>query len=160
MPQSQSRTVRVLHRLYVVQRETDKGEVRHTVRNCRVDNLERTPWVMEMEASSVEVPAQLVKTLTSVILDSGGWMLSRGASDTGRVNMLFEFERQACVDIYSALVEAGVELGQSDHVRLTELCNCTFGHQEDCATEIASIDLNIQTCSIETRACSPAELFT
>jgi hypothetical protein len=59
--------------------------------------------------------------------------------------MLFEFERQACVDIYGVLVAAGLELSPSGHIRFTELCQCTRSLQRECGTEIASVDLEIQT---------------
>jgi hypothetical protein len=107
------------------------------------------PWAMQMKAISIEEPSRLVQTLTGAILGCGGWVLSRGANDTGTVNMLFEFERQACVDIYSVMIAAGLELSQSGHIRFTELCQCTRSHQQDCGTEIASIDLEIQTFPIE-----------
>jgi hypothetical protein len=103
------------------------------------------PWALEMKAVSVEEPSRLVKTLTGAILGCGGWVLSRGASDSGVVSMLFEFERQACLDIYSLLVAAGLELNQTGHIRFTELCQCTRSHQQDCGDEIASVDLEIQT---------------
>ena len=107
------------------------------------------PWAMQMKAISIEEPASLVQTLTGAILGCGGWVLSRGADDTGTVSMLFEFERQACVDIYSLMIAAGLELSQNGHIRFTELCQCTRNHQKECGTEIASIDLEIQTCPIE-----------
>jgi len=103
------------------------------------------PWAMQMKAISIEEPSRLVQTLTGAILGCGGWVLSRGANDTGTVSMLFEFERQACVDIYSVMIAAGLELSQSGHIRFTELCQCTRSHQQDCGTEIASIDLEVQT---------------
>lgn len=109
------------------------------------------PWAMEMKAVSIEDPSRLVRTLTGAILGCGGWVLSRGANDTGTVSMLFEFERQACVDIYSVLVAAGLELSQSGHIRFTELCQCTRSHQRDCGSEIASVDLEIQTLPVELR---------
>ncbi len=109
---------------------------------------------MEMKAVSGEEPSRLVKTLTGGILGCGGWVLSRGASDTGMVTMLFEFERQACVDIYSVLIAAGLELSKNGHVRFTELCQCTRSHQRDCGTEIASVDLEIQTFPTD-RAAPP-----
>jgi hypothetical protein len=90
-----------------------------------------------------------VQTLTGAILGCGGWVLSRGANDTGMVSMLFEFERQACVDIYSVLIAAGLELSQAGHVRFTELCQCTRNHPNDCGAEIASIDLEIETYSVD-----------
>ena len=115
---------------------------------------------MEMKAISVEDPARLVQTLTGAILGCGGWVLSRGANDTGAVSMLFEFERHACLDIYSLLIAAGLELSQSGHLRFTELCQCTRNQQRDCGSEIASIDLEIQTFPVETapgsRVCQVA----
>jgi hypothetical protein len=103
------------------------------------------PWALQMKAVSIQEPSRLVQLLTGAILGCGGWVLSRGASDSGRVNMLFEFERQACADIYTVLVASGVELSQTGHTRLTELCQCTRSQRSDCSAEIASVDLEIQT---------------
>jgi hypothetical protein len=103
------------------------------------------PWAMEMKAISAEEPSRLVQVLTGAILGCGGWVLCRGANDTGTVNMLFEFERQACVDIYSVLIAAGVELSKSGHICFTELCQCTRSQKKECGLEIASVDLEIQT---------------
>jgi hypothetical protein len=117
-----------------------------TNRAARESGRTRTiPWALEMRAVSAEEPSRLVKTLTGAILGCGGWVLSRGANDSGVVNMLFEFERQACLDIYSVLVAAGLELNQSGHIRFTELCQCTRNNQRECGDEIASVDLEIQT---------------
>ncbi|MFP5235329.1 MAG: hypothetical protein ACLGSD_05460 [Acidobacteriota bacterium] len=109
-------------------------------------------WALEMKAVSVVDPSRLVQTLTGGILGCGGWVLSRGASDTGTINMLFEFERHACLDVYSVLIAAGVELSQSGHRRLTELCQCTRNHPNDCSSEIASVDLEIQTYPAQSSA--------
>jgi hypothetical protein len=115
--------------------------------NRDVVHIMSTPWAMEMNGISREGPERLVQTLTGAILGCGGWVIRRTANDTGKVNLLFEFERQACVDIYSVLVAAGVELGESEHLRFTELCQCTRNRPRECRTEIASIDLRVQTLS-------------
>lgn len=107
------------------------------------------PWAMQLNAVSLEEPGHLVQTLTGAILGCGGWVLSRGANDSGTVNMLFEFERHACIDIYSVLIAAGLELSQNGHIRFTELCQCTRSNQRDCGAEIASVDLDIQTIPTE-----------
>lgn len=104
---------------------------------------------MQMKAISIEEPSRLVQTLTGAILGCGGWVLSRSANDSGTVSMLFEFERHACVEIYSILIAAGLELSQNGHIRFTELCQCTRSHQQDCGSEIASVDLEIQTFPVE-----------
>lgn len=103
------------------------------------------PWALEMKAVSMEEPSRLVKMLTGAILGCGGWVLSRGASDSGTVNLLFEFERQACLEIYSVLIASGLELSQTGHIRFTELCQCTRSRAQECGAEIASVDLEIQT---------------
>jgi hypothetical protein len=115
------------------------------VREQPAEKLMAIPWAMQMKAVSMEEPSRLVRTLTGAILGCGGWVLSRGANDTGTVNMLFEFERQACVEIYTMLIAAGLELSQHGHIRFTELCQCTRNHQRDCGADIASVDLEIQT---------------
>jgi hypothetical protein len=118
------------------------------------------PWAIHLQAISLEEPDRLIRALTGVIISSGGWVLSRGSSDGGQVSLLFEFERNACVDIYSGLVGAGLELSRTGHLRFTELCQCTRSSQSNCGAEIASIDLEIQTYPLEDalqkRALPPA----
>ena len=101
-----------------------------------------------MTAVSHEEPSRLVRTLTGAILGLGGWVLSRGCDDTGKVTMLFEFERHACIDIYTALVATGVELGTSEHAQLTDLYSRTQGRAHACDSEIASIELEIMTSGL------------
>lgn len=113
------------------------------------------PWVMRMKAVSTEEPSQLVRLLTDAILCCGGWVLSRSANDTGMINVLFEFERQTCVEIYSALIAAGVELSPIGHLRLTQLCQCTRSRQLNCGAEIASLDLDVQTYPPEIVGAAP-----
>jgi hypothetical protein len=129
------------------------------MRASAIDRDEKTkmsfPWALEMKAVSVEEPSRLVKTLTGGILGCGGWVLSRGANDSGTVTMLFEFERQACLDVYSVLVAAGLELSQNGHSRFTELCQCTRNQLYDCGTDIASVDLEVQTVPAGVRGMFP-----
>ena len=108
-------------------------------------------WAMQMRATTAEEPAQLIQSLTGAILGSGGWVLSRGADDTGLINVLFEFERQHCVDMYTVLIAVGLELSQLAHMRFTELCQCTRSSSEDCGSEIVSVDLEIHSFPFEVR---------
>jgi hypothetical protein len=106
-------------------------------------------WAMQMKAVSMIEPMRLVQSLTGAILGCGGWVLKRGASEAGTVTMFFEFERQSCLDIYSVLIAAGVELNRTGHTSLTELCQCTYSLPRDCSAEIASVELEIQTYRAE-----------
>jgi hypothetical protein len=147
--QSRARAVRLLHIRDAGVAGSDKTGVRLTMLEFNGGQSTSVPWALQMKAVSIEEPTHLVKTLTGAILGCGGWVLSRGANDTGTVNMLFEFERQACVDIYSVLIAAGIDLSQAGHIRFTELCQCTRSHPRECGTEIASIDLEVQTFPVE-----------
>jgi len=137
--------VRLRNRIHPAGRDSDKQHVKMRMQEAKRRQALSIPWAMQMKAVSTEDPSRLVQALTGAILGCGGWVLSRGANDSGRVNMLFEFERQACVDIYTILIAAGLELSQNGHVRLTELCQCTRSQQRDCGAEIASVDLEVQT---------------
>jgi hypothetical protein len=142
--------VQLQNSLYLVRSDSDKGNERKVMLDRDAGQRMSIPWAMEMKAIALEEPANLVEALTSTILGCGGWILSRGANDTGTVSMLFEFERRVCVDIYSGLIGAGLELSQSGHIRFTEFCQCTRSNRPDCGTEIASVDLEIQTFPLET----------
>jgi hypothetical protein len=150
LSQSWSIAVRLRHNYCAVRLRSDNANMRLMAPVQNVEQSMTIPWAIQMKAISIEEPSRLVQTLTGAILGCGGWVLSRGANDAGAVSMLFEFERHACLDIYSALIAAGLELSQIGHIRFTELCQCTRSHQQDCGSEIASIDLEIQTFPVET----------
>jgi hypothetical protein len=127
------------------------------VRDCGLERINTsTPWAMEMIAISIEEPTLLIQNLTMGILGCGGWVLSHSADTAGIASMFLEFERRACVEVYSVFIAAGVEFGQDGHARFTQLCQCTRSHQPDCSTEIASIDLEIQTFPARTGYTSRA----
>ena len=86
-----------------------------------------------------------MKSVTGSILACGGWVLGRSATDTGLIDILFEFERRSCLEIYSILIAAGLELSQAAHLRFTELCQCTRLGNQSCGEEIVSVDLEVQT---------------
>ena len=147
--QRRSSGVRLRDTFDVASAVSDKGTVRSTNQNQESIQPDTIPWAMQMKAVSTDEPSRLVQSLTGAILDCGGWVLSRGANDTGAINMLFEFERQACVEIYSVLIAAGLELSPNGHMRFTELCQCTRSQQRNCGGEIASVDLEVQTYPAE-----------
>jgi hypothetical protein len=149
LSQSRSCAVRLRHNLHAAFDASDKASVRLIVQTLNAERTMSTPWAMQMNAISLEEPSRLVQTLTGAILGCGGWVLSRGSNNSGTISMLFEFERQVCVEIYSVMIAAGLELSQSGHIRFTELCQCTRSHMQDCDTEIASVDLEIQTFPVE-----------
>ncbi len=107
------------------------------------------PWALEIQAVSSVEPSNLVRTLTGAILGCGGWVLTRSTTDSGRVTILFEFERAVCVEIYTAVIACGIELSRNGHIRMTDLCHCTRNHLSECGAQIASIELEIQTSPLK-----------
>ena len=107
------------------------------------------PWALQIRAISQKEPSRLVKSVTGAILACGGWVLGRSATDTGLIDILFEFERRSCLEIYSILIASGLELSQGAHLRFTELCQCTRLGNDDCSEEIVSIDLEVQTFPLD-----------
>ena len=103
------------------------------------------PWALQMQAISREEPERLMKSLTGAIEACGGWVLSRSATDAGLIDILFEFERQSCLEIYSVVIAAGLDLSQQAHLRFTELCQCTRLARNDYGEQIVSIDLEVVT---------------
>lgn len=149
MFQSKSQAVRLRNSHQAHLLRSDKSFVRLKMPEMFASRAMSVPWAMQMKAVSNEEPSRLIHTLTGAILGCGGWVLSRGTNDTGLVTMLFEFERQVCLEVYSIMIAAGLELSQSGHIRFTELCQCTRNHYGDCGAEIASIDLEVQTFPVE-----------
>ncbi len=125
----------------------DEGGMSHTATMVSKQMIPPEGWSIQMRAISMEDPIDVLENLSNAVLNCGGWILSRGANDSGVVNMLFEFERQACIDIYGAVVGTGLELSQSGHIRFTELCHCTLFQTDEHAHEVAGIELEIQAFS-------------
>lgn len=159
MLQSESPAVRHPHIAEPQSALSDKVLVRPIMAEPITSGAAETSWAMQMKAVSLEEPSHLVKSLTGAILGCGGWVLSRGANDTGTVNMLFEFERRACVDIYGVLIGVGLELSRNGHRCITELCQCTRIYPGECGAEIASIDLEIQTFGQRAREDAQSRLL-
>jgi hypothetical protein len=154
MYRCESAAVPLRNSLEAALRRSDNANMTLTEPTHEEAHLQSMPWAMQMRAISAEHPTMLVQTLTGAILGCGGWVLCRGANDTGTVSMLFEFERHICVEIYTMLIASGLELSQAGHIRFTELCQCTRNQPAECGMEIASVDLEIQTFPQEL-ACGP-----
>jgi hypothetical protein len=129
--------------------QSDMTVMRAAMLHTHAESQAGIPWAIHLQAIALAQPDRLIRILTGVIISCGGWVLSRGSTDSGLVRILFEFERIACVDIYGGLVGEGLELTRTGHLRFTELCQCTRSSQ-DCGAEIASSELEIQTYPLDT----------
>jgi hypothetical protein len=111
--------------------------------------------VLYLTALIAEDQATVVPRLAANIPDCGGWIRSRSYFDRGTARFVFEFPRDICVEIYSVLVSAGLQLTADSHAFLTELCRCTphlFGPplRDLPAEDEASLDAATRyICSLE-----------
>lgn len=105
-------------------------------------------WMLRLSALSVHEPARLLHFLSGTVLGCGGWVLSRSCSDRD-VLMNFEFERSGCLEMYTALVGAGLELSQNSHRGLTELCHCTKYQGGFVAGETVTVELEVTSRAAE-----------
>ena len=81
--------------------------------------------VLYLTALLPEDQSLVVPRLSGVIPDCGAWIRSRSYVEPGTARFVFEFPRDICVEIYSALVSIGLQLTDASHLLLTELCRCT-----------------------------------
>lgn len=120
------------------------------------DRDDLTSWSLQFRATSECDPARLVQTLTGAILGCGGWILSRGTSDSGLVHMAFEFERDSCEEMYLMLVAVGLNISIDGHRQMTQLCQCTRLSDFDCRGESVAIEVEIETSSADLHAFEPS----
>ncbi len=84
-----------------------------------------TDEVLYLTALLPEDQTLVIPRLSGIIPDCGAWIRSRSYVDLGTARFVFEFPRDICVEIYSALVSVGLQLTAASHLLLTELCRCT-----------------------------------
>ena len=117
------------------------------------------PWMLKLSALSVQEPARLLHFLSGMVLGCGGRVLSRSCCDR-EVLMNFEFERSGCLEIYTALVSAGLELSQKSHRGLTELCHCTKYQGPFVAGEMVSVELEVMAHAADRPSVAGTEATT
>ena len=81
--------------------------------------------VLYLTALLAEDQSMVVPRLSGLIPDCGAWIRSRSYVGRDTARLVFEFPRDICVEIYSALVSVGLQLTETSHSLLTELCRCT-----------------------------------
>jgi hypothetical protein len=82
----------------------------------------------------------VVPRLSGLIPACGAWIRSRSYVEPDTARFVFEFPRDICVEIYSALVSVGLQLTAASHSLLTELCRCTPHVFEMASRELPAVD--------------------
>lgn len=84
-----------------------------------------------------------MRFLTGALHSCGGWVLTRSTRGDHAAELVFEFARACCVEIYAVLIASGLELSRDSHLQLAELCHCTNNQMETRAYDIARVDLAV-----------------
>jgi hypothetical protein len=111
--------------------------------------------VLYLTALLAEDQSTVVPRLSGLIPDCGAWIRSRSYVEPGTARFVFEFPRDICVEIYSALVSVGLQLTAASHSVLTELCRCTphvfdLASRQLPAVDVATLDVATRyICSLE-----------
>ena len=101
-------------------------------------------WDLHLCAFCEDAP-RAVRFLTGAVMACGGGLISRGL-DAGRAAAIeFQFARDACDEIYSVIVTAGLQLSAQSHQMLASLCQCTREMQPLTHEDLVHVDLRIYT---------------
>jgi hypothetical protein len=77
---------------------------------------------LELSACSYEDRSMVLTAVEEAIRLSGCWVKDRRAVSFEQMEFRFEMRLAAALELYSALMGAGLELSQQSHAKLTGLC--------------------------------------
>lgn len=108
-------------------------------------NSNRAPHgeVLQIDAVFDSSPEAIVRRLAATILACKGWVLQPPAP-TGTIPTLnFEFQAAFCLEIYAALVQCGLHLDKSSHLRLTNAWMCARHRKPTLSPAILTVQLRM-----------------
>ena len=109
-----------------------------------LSQVTRGGWELHLIALGAEDAPRTVRFLTGAIMACGGDVLSRRFDTGGAAAIDFEFVRAICVEMYSILIAAGLELSAESHLALASLCQCTRETLEMTASDPVRAQLIIE----------------
>ncbi len=101
-------------------------------------------WELNLAALCSEDAARTVRFLTGAVMACGGYVLSRRFDTEQSAAIEFEFIRATCVEMYSVLIAAGLDLTAQSHIVLSTLCQCTRETLETTASDPVRVELIIR----------------
>lgn len=145
------------HEATVAQQETFSGAGRRfvlMVGRCASDgrsvhelaepNGVRSDWNLSLCALCSDDAPRAVRFLTGAVLACGGNVLARRFEPGETAAIEFEFVRATCVEMYSILIAAGLELSAEAHLTMASLCQCTRETLEATAGDPVRVLLSIR----------------
>jgi hypothetical protein len=112
---------------------------------AELNQVARGGWDLHLIALGAEDTPRTIRFLTGAIMACGGDVLSRRFDGGGTAAIDFEFVRAICVEMYSILIAAGLELSMESHLTLASLCQCTRETLETTAGDLVRAQLIIES---------------
>lgn len=121
--------------------------------------MQRTPaaWDLNLSALCADDAPRTVRFLTGAVLACGGNVLSRRFDPGDTAAIEFEFLRATCVEMYSLLIAAGLELTAQSHWSMATLCQCTRETLENTASDPVRVELTIRRLNSAPARTGPPE---
>jgi hypothetical protein len=101
-------------------------------------------WELNLMALCADDAPRTVRFLTGAVMACGGCVLSRRFDSADSAAIEFEFFRATCVEMYSVLIAAGLELSAQSHQTMATLCQCTRETLESTAGDTVRVEVSIQ----------------
>lgn len=108
-------------------------------------------WDLSLTAVCADDTPRTVRFLTGAVMACGGCVLSRRFDPGDRAGIEFEFVRATCVEMYSILIAAGLELSAESHRMLAALCQCTRETLEQTAGDLVRVAVAIRRIDANSR---------
>ena len=115
-----------------------------SVRDIGEQSRGQKGWELNLTAVCDEDAARTVRFLTGAVMACGGFVLSRRFDAGQSATIEFEFVRATCVEMYSVLIAAGLELTAQSHRVMATLCQCTRETLEATAGDPVRVELTIR----------------
>jgi len=92
---------------------------------------------LDIETFSYEDRRIIFPAITEALELCGCWLLDRRPTSLTQVEFRFELQLRSVVDLYAALIAAGLELTRASHTDLTLLC--TLRKHQDYPSSLAGV---------------------
>lgn len=79
---------------------------------------------IELQAHTYEERHGLLPTLTTTVSMCGAWIVERKTLSSTAMEIRMEVQLQMIVELYAAMLSAGIEFGRDGHQALADLCTC------------------------------------
>ena len=95
---------------------------------------------LDIAAFSYEDPGTIYLAITEALDLCGCWLLDRRPTSLTQVEFSFELQLRSVVDLYAALIAAGLELTRASHNDLTVFCMLRK-HQDNSLAGVVTVQL-------------------